>query len=690
MSLIKATAKHNSALWIILLTIGWLLLWFAPWQSLFSYAIWFRLCIALIIFIVPGSCIYGLVQDKPTGWLNHVTFGFVISHLILAAFGTMGRFLHFPFDVLKHGMMALGLILLLFYAVSNLGSIRLPRFTTPTFRSILSTWPLILMVVLAGLMTIQRVLSDDDLTYLALLNNWQNSPALNFNDVFFGVEKLLSVRFWLVSTPFSQAFLAELSGLPGIFLLGGYYEPFLGALSLFSVYGLARTLGLTRQKAMAAVAFQVVSLALLSEYLHPGAPFLRQLSTDKATAAFIIIPVFIQSVVWYLREPVKRNIVLVTLTGLSLMMMHPVALVFAITIVGLITIFGLDRTNWRARLILLVLLVLIMSPQIAMRFVNSEAQAVIPYAAEDVLTSGGIESLVSVWDNTSFYGYNPSILAMHIPYAERLPIHLNLQFIWLIFPFLEAIYAIKRIRHDSLSQYILACFLLGAFAGIPFTGWLLGSLVSAWMLERTLWLYPFGIGMVFFLIALNDTANLTGRMIIWTRALHTKIQFDPAQWAWTTLTIFSAAIILLFMREQNLPNLSRLESSTQRYMEFSQIGAFMDSHTMGQTIAVGTDSLNDYIPAITSKVKLISYRPSDPSYPYFYSEEERDQRLADRQSIFSRNVSLQERINLIRKYDVQFLWLKEGEYYMVKKMVSSFPNIFSEHKFEGYYLIEVR
>jgi hypothetical protein len=103
-------------------------------------------------------------------------------------------------------------------------------------------------------MTIQRVLSDDDLSYLAFLNNWQNSSALNFNDVFFGADKFLSIRFWIVSTPFSQAFLAELSGLPGIFLLGGYYEPFLAALSLFSIYELAKTLGLSRAQAMLAAA----------------------------------------------------------------------------------------------------------------------------------------------------------------------------------------------------------------------------------------------------------------------------------------------------------------------------------------------------------------------------------------------------------------------------------------------------
>jgi len=688
MQSLNATTNRKLIMWAAVLCAVWLLLWFAPWQPWSILSMWLRLGIALIILIVPGFCIYGLIQDASSSWLNQITFGFVISHLILAVFGTLGRLLHFPFTFVKHGVMTLSLILLLLYVIPRLASFKFPRFEISTIWNMASFWPLVLMVVLAGQMTIQRVLSDDDLTYLAFLTNWQKSSALNFNDVFFGAEKLASVRFWLVSTPFSQAFLAELSGLSGIFIVGGYYEPFLAALSLFSIYELAKTLGLSRFKAMGAVVFQVVFLSLLAEYLHPGAPFFRQLSVDKATATFIVIPVFLQSIVWYLREPIRKNIILVTLTGLSLMMMHPVALVYAIMVAGLVTVFGLDQANLRARIGLLILLVLVMSPQIALRFVKSDALAAIPFSVEE--TSTGIESMISVWGDTKFYGYNPAILAMQIPYAERLPVAtFILQFAWLIFPISGAAFALKHIRHDSLSQYMLACFLLGALAGIPFTGWLLGSLVSAWMLERTLWLYPFGIGMIFFLTALDDMIGLTDGLTKWMQPLHAKTKIDSPHWLLATLTIFSAASLLLVMCQQNLPDVARFTSNAQRYKEFTQIGKFMDAHTLNQTIAVGTDRLNDYIPAITSKAKLISYRPSDPSYPYFYSPEERNQRMQDRQFIFSRDLAVEARLALIRKYNIKFLWLKGGEYYLVKNMVSKNPDIFTAHQIEGYYLIEI-
>jgi hypothetical protein len=307
-----------------------------------------------------------------------------------------------------------------------------------------------------------------------------------------------------------------------------------------------------------------------------------------------------------------------------------------------------------------------------------------------VLTSPGIKTMISVWDDSNFYGFNPSILAMHIPYAERLPIpSFILQYGWLVIPLLGALLTLKSIHRDFLSQYVLATFLLGALAGIPWTGWLLGYLVSAWMLERTLWIYPFGIGTVFCLTAISAETGLTGRLIGWIQTLQTKTKMDPQPWLFSALMLLAALPLWLVMREQNLPNLSRLHSNTERYIQFARIGRFMDEHTQDTAFAASTDELNDYIPAISTKAKVISYRPSDPSYPYFYTPQERKQRLLDRQSIFSRELPIEDRLALLKKYDIRFLWVKSGEYYLVKDMVSEFPATFTEHNFGGYSLIEV-
>src|SRR5688572_22163919 len=84
----------------VLIIIIWLYLWYFPWQAELHHIFWLQLGVGLVIFIAPGFCVYGLLSDHPDFRFNHVTFGFVISHLILALLGTAARFFHFSFESL--------------------------------------------------------------------------------------------------------------------------------------------------------------------------------------------------------------------------------------------------------------------------------------------------------------------------------------------------------------------------------------------------------------------------------------------------------------------------------------------------------------------------------------------------------------------------------------------------------------
>src|SRR6185436_3650808 len=312
------TLKWWKLLLAVMISIAWLYAWYSPWPEKLHHIFWLQLGAGLAIFIVPGFCVYGLLSDSPNLEFNQVTFGFVISHLIFALLGTVGRFIHLSFESIRFLMMALGLVLLFIYLLSKVdGGF---KFQMGRERSayILSTLPMLWMALLVGLIVIQRALSDDDLTYLAYLTNWQHAAHLDFNDLVFGKSQLVSPRFWLMSAPFAQAFLAETSRVPGILILGGYYEPFLVVLSVLSSYELALTLKLPLRAASASVILQLSFLLLLSEYLHPGAPYFDQLSADKATAAFLFAPVFFQSLMKLLESPAWNNRFLFLLAGLSL------------------------------------------------------------------------------------------------------------------------------------------------------------------------------------------------------------------------------------------------------------------------------------------------------------------------------------------------------------------------------------
>ncbi|NTU55406.1 MAG: hypothetical protein HGA79_04075, partial [Anaerolineales bacterium] len=94
--------------WAIFIAFACFCLWYLPWQMSLNPYIWLRLGIALILFIIPGICAYGLLVEKSMLTFSHITFGFVISHLMFAVLGAMGRFFHFSFETIKLLMAAAG------------------------------------------------------------------------------------------------------------------------------------------------------------------------------------------------------------------------------------------------------------------------------------------------------------------------------------------------------------------------------------------------------------------------------------------------------------------------------------------------------------------------------------------------------------------------------------------------------
>ena len=683
----KNTYLGKSLLWAVSVTLIWLFVWFWPWQLGLRDFIWIRLGIALAVFIVPGLSIYGLLNNRQGHWTDHLTFGFVLSHLILAFLGTVGRLVHVSFDLIKDIMMGLGLIVLLLYVLPIAFRGITVQINRASVRRIASALPLLLITVLTGLIVIQRVLSDDDLTYLAYITNWQHSTYLSFEDVIFGTGQPVQPRFWLVSTPFAQAFLAEVSRLPGILILGGYYEPFLVFISVLAWYGLARTLNLSHQAASVSVILQILFLLLLSQYLHPGASFFSQLSVDKATATFILVPVFIQSEIWLLRKPTKNTIVLCLCTGLSLTLMHPIALAYSVFIGGLMVLLNVNRSNLRTRLITVIILIAILIPQIALRFVSPQAGENVLAGVEWIQNQEGNQNMLTVWPNTPFYGFNPNILTMTIPYESRIPFAESiLEWVWLLIPVCAMIFSISQLRKNSLAQYIFSSFLLCILTGFPLTGWMVGYFLSPWMLERATWLFPYGLSALFFLLNIRDKTGMGQRIRAFTEKLEKKTSFS--QWPLIVITVFSSVLILLFMREQGLPDFNLFESKTQRYQDLARIGHFLDDQITVQAVVIGSDDLNNLIPGLSWKAKPMTFRTSNPANMPFYRLDIINERISDRQTILSRRAPSAVRLDLLKKYNVQFLLLRRSDYDLFKNLVSDYPALFESTEIGRYILLE--
>jgi hypothetical protein len=667
------------------IVLTWLAFWYLPWQAGLNSHIWLRLGIALILFTIPGICVYGLIVDRSAFTFSHITFGFVISHLIFAMLGTMGRFFHFSFETIKLLMAVTGTVLLFLYLLPILRN-GIKFQIKPIRKSDLLPAVLMLVVSLAAcLIVIQRVLTDDDLTYLAYITNWQNSLHLDFNDVIFGTSELVHPRFWLMSAPFAQALLADISNVPGILLISGYYEPFLVVLSVLCWYELARALKFSPRAAGASSMLQLAFLLLLSEYLHPGSPFFTQLSADKATAAFILAPVFFQSLVRSLERPAKFSYVMPGLTGLSLTLMHPVILAYSVFIGGIFVLLNWRRVGISQKIILIATLLAILLPQVSLRFASVSSQAEIPFSSQELPVQGGLENMVKRWGDTQFYGFNPSILDMKLPFAEKIPLPQPIAARgWLVFPFLAAAFALRKFRKQVSAQFILACSLLGVLAWFPISGWIIGYFLSAWMLERALWLFPFGLSAVYALSGIREIikAHLSGKE-------RTGASSSPSNWSLLTIALLTLGLFLLHMRENNLPDLEKFSAKSQRYRGLAVAGQELNRLISDQAYVLGSEQLNDLIPGISSKAKPIIFRISQPSNMPYLSGTQVEARIFDTKRLFSKGVPSEEQMSLLEKYDIRFLLLPSFDLRLFEGLIAAYPDRVNKIETGGVIILQV-
>ena len=102
--------------------------------------------------------------------------------------------------------------------------------------------------------------------------------------------------------------------------------------------------------------------------------------------------------------------------------MHPIILAFAVFIGGLLILLDKGRKDFRFKLISILVLILILAPQIMIRFARMPGVMPIELDPDVILDQSGTDSLVFRWENTPFYGFNPDILTMDIPYEENIPL----------------------------------------------------------------------------------------------------------------------------------------------------------------------------------------------------------------------------------------------------------------------------
>ncbi|MCP4140683.1 MAG: hypothetical protein GY755_10410 [Chloroflexi bacterium] len=657
---INTSREKKSA---ILSALVWGLAWTVPWGNILVFdgnlAIvflvdMFKLGLSITLFIVPGILLYILLESKENVALgSSVLIGIVFSVLLISALGLLGRVVGLSFEKVKIFFWLIGLGEILLFFSSEKKRIYTTGRIIEAFCQLIKNIPLVFAVFLVTLMMFHDSLFFvDDYTYLSYLTSWQHADPLSFKNIVHEMDVLEFPRYWLALLPMSQALLGSLSGIPGLLLLGNYLELYLVFLAVLSLYWIALFLGVSQKRAGLSVLFQISLYAwMIYEYVPTGYWFYLNMSEDKVFATFLIFPSLLFFSLKYIEQKKGKNLLFVFLSGMAMVLTHPVIFVFSVFIILLIALIALfsKQSTWRNFFFLAGNFGLMMLPHFLIRL-YLRSIGTLSINATNVKDSFEAHKVVSVL-NDVFYGLAPNtLLLMDIEMKNDTGniLVLFFRFLPVTISILAFFIAFEKIREGHLYWYIFASVFLTIFATLPYTGWILGYFVSGRMISRASWFLPLGLGIV----------------LIWqflSEFLERKKAFVDKR-----KNLFNALIIsFLFVSPVLFLGISARFAayfeSMQYYRELAQVGSYIDQHTDSPVMVIALDYKDtQFLPGVSSNARLISFRERKLDNPHNNSlsvEEIKDRIYAS--NTIQKLMPSNEYCNFIEDYDLKFVLADE-------------------------------
>jgi hypothetical protein len=155
------------------------------------------------------------------------------------------------------------------------------------------------------------------------------------------------------------------------------------------------------------------------------------------------------------------------------------------------------------------------------------------------------------------------------------------------------------------------------------------------------------------------------------------------------ITIFAIGIFSLYLSENGLPDIERFSRKSQRYQGFAIAGQELDRQISGFAYVIGSQQLNDLIPGISAKSKLITYRISNPANMQYFTTAQIDERISDTRGIFSKTLPPKDKMLLIEKYDIRFLFLQSIDLILFNDLISNYPDRVKVTEIGGVILLHI-
>jgi hypothetical protein len=328
----------------------WIFFALYPWQSWLAMDI-LRFALGVLIYLVPGLLTFNAIYEEHTLTFKSILGGMMVSIFVTGLLGVIARFFHLNFTFIRWVFALWGIAILLVYYFKRANIFI--QFEKMTW------WEAALLALSAGcavyVSSIAQppLVQDDAFTYNALLYYFQNAPALTF-EFPDALNRLEIPRFWIAYWPLVEALISGFSGVDGLLITGSFLPPLLAVFSFMAVYALARTLGLSRLLAGAAVLAQGLSLMRLTKRNQPGNLFFQSLTEDKVAAAFIIALILFFLVVEYFNNPTSRKLFLIWIASWAMAFTHPVQFGMACMIVGVYGLPSLFKSELRLKYFIVI------------------------------------------------------------------------------------------------------------------------------------------------------------------------------------------------------------------------------------------------------------------------------------------------------------------------------------------------
>lgn len=658
---------------------GWILLWVIPWGKMLEYegnifltiiSDIIRLSVAISLFLLPGIFFYLLLSRTKQSLsvsFTLIPIGFTFSTLLIGLIGLAGRLLGFSFELVKFIFAFIGLVEL--FALTKI----YPKLFSRNsglyngLRESLNNPPLLAALFFGILFLINASLFFiDDWTYLAYLTDWQHSTHLDFTEIIFGTTSTDLARFWLALYPMGQALLSDLSGVPGILLLGHYLEIFLVMIAILAMYYFFRTLGLSRRSAGFSVLVHIALLGWIVGGGHNpvGFWFLLHMAEDKVSAAFILAPVLFSLLFNLINRPDKQNYWLVLLAGIGLTLTHPIILFYVDFIVcGVVILSWLMRRITWVNLIKIILGILIWTlPYVVVRFSNHPSIATIPYDAEQAEGTLTVDILLNI-RNDGLYGMDPEVL-MFLDANVSPDIYIGYQWfrsIPIIITMIAGLIALAKIKQGNVYLYIFMSVTIVFLALIPHTGRLLGYIIGARMLFRASWFAPLGLGVV---ASLKVCADFIAKSISfisssnnhrWLEKTLTGLYSRLPMLGFTFFIMVGLASPSVWLVTNHAPILI---PTWNFYRQLADVGDYMSKNNSKKVTVITLNDTDDFLPGVSAKAIPVTFREeSGTAIHYFFTDQEFEERKNESDMIQSLDplIPIRNRIPIIKKYKVKYI-----------------------------------